>query len=93
MASGAVEKTAQAKHHIKLCPRYRPKLTVLPKYSVKSVADCHLQMFIGVVAVKEKNLKRTFFCKSNTAHQIIAEAVLDAATKFGSVEGSCFGLF
>lgn len=95
MARGALEITAWAKHQLKLCPTYRPKHTVLPKYSTKAVADCHVQMFsTGVVAVKEKKLIHVLSSVNQILHiKIRVKAVLDVATKFGAVEGGCFGLF
>lgn len=87
--------TARAKHQLRLCLRYRPKLTVLPKHSVKAVADCHLQMFSrGVAAMKEKFLKHVFSSVNQILHiKIRVKAVLRVATKSGAVEGGCFGLF
>lgn len=89
-----MEKTAQAKHQLKLCPRYTPKLTLLPKYSPKAVTDCHLQMFSTGVAVKEKILKHVLSSVNQILHiKMTVKTVLDIATKFGAVGGGCFGLF
>lgn len=48
----------------------------------------------GVVAVKEKKLIHVLSSVNQILHiKIRVKAVLDVATKFGAVEGGCFGLF